>query len=703
MKRTPSVLVVAIGLVHSVALASDDTNQTTEQIEPILSAKQKSIEVITTTASRIEASTGSIPLALSVVGADTLARKNAVHVEQALQLVAGANIHRGNGQEYLPSLRSPVLSGAGACGGLLTLEDGIPLRSSGFCNINELFESHTEQATRIEVLKGPGSPLYGSNAIHGVINVVTPDTTYSHFKAGLDLGSYGYKRTKFSTGTEFDYQGLGLAVTLTDDTGFRDDESVEQHKVSLRHRYDGQVYSVKSGLTYTNLDQQTASFIEGFEAYKDEEASQQNFDPDAFRQASALRAWSQINWTRGDTTFSITPYVRNQDMTFFKHFLPGTPLEENSQTGVGILSLMHAEVNDNWQLEFGVDADVTEGEFLQYQSNETEGSAFLKATVPTGKHYDYDVTQYSFASFLMSKWQYRGWRLELGGRLENVTYDYNNNMLVGRTKDNGEACSFGGCRYSRPESRKSDFSGFSPSFSLAYQIDQSHQVYTNVSKGYRVPQTAELYQLQRQQTVAELEEESVRSVEIGAKGYLSKGSYLLSFYKMNKANTIYRDSDFFTVSNGKTKHSGVELELDWQLTDSLTMRFAGAHSKHTYDADQYSGGQNINGNEIDTAPRNVATLGLDWQTTNSVSFGTSLRTVSRYFTDPENQHSYEGHNVVDAYAHWQFNSNLDVRLIIRNAFDARYAERADYTSFTGDRYFPGLPRRVTLTINYKAW
>ena len=54
-----------------------------------------------------------------------------------------------------------------------------------FANINELFEAHGEVAERIDVIKGPASALYGSNAIHGVINVITPDTTQGTVGASL--------------------------------------------------------------------------------------------------------------------------------------------------------------------------------------------------------------------------------------------------------------------------------------------------------------------------------------------------------------------------------------------------------------------------------------------------------------------------------------------------------------------------------------
>ena len=49
-----------------------------------------------------------------------------------------------------------------------------PLRSPGFGNVNGLMESIIEIGERTEVIRGPGSTLYGSNAIHGLMNVITP-------------------------------------------------------------------------------------------------------------------------------------------------------------------------------------------------------------------------------------------------------------------------------------------------------------------------------------------------------------------------------------------------------------------------------------------------------------------------------------------------------------------------------------------------
>ena len=115
-----------------------------------------------------------VPLSIGRVGPETIQLVDPTHHAELLNRVAGVMIQRGSGQESLTAIRSPVLTGAGSCGAFLFLENGVPIRPVGFCNVNVLYEVNTEQAQAIEVLRGPGSALYGSSAMHGTVNVIQP-------------------------------------------------------------------------------------------------------------------------------------------------------------------------------------------------------------------------------------------------------------------------------------------------------------------------------------------------------------------------------------------------------------------------------------------------------------------------------------------------------------------------------------------------
>lgn len=666
------------------------------------SAGLDDIERITTTGSRFAESDEAMPVVISRVGEDDIKLVSPAHIEEVLKFVAGAGVQRGNGQEYLPSLRSQVFTGAGACGGLLTAEDGIPLRAAGFCNINELFEAHSEMAQRIEVLKGPGSALYGSNAVHGVINVITPDTTRDIGMLGVDYGSYGYKRAKLRQGKDFGNSGIGINASLTHDSGYRDGEGVQQEKVNLRHRYDADGLTLTTGFTYTNLDQDTAGYVSGFESYKDPDLAQGNENPDAFRKNRAVRLWTNAKWDLGeDKQLSVTPYFRNQSMDFRMHFLPGTPLEKNDQQGFGLQSLYQQPLNDNWRLDMGVDYEYTEGGLQQFQDGPTQGSAFLVATVPEGQHYDYQVDATLWAPFASLVWEQDAWTVTLGARYEYMNYDYTNNMIAGRTRDDGTECGFGGCRYSRPPSGNDHYSNLSPKFGVSYQYSDNTRFYANVSRGYRAPQATELYRLQRNQQTADLDSETATNVEVGVKGFYENLSYVVSAYNMNKDNFIFRDSDFFNVNDGESRHRGIEVELRYQFTPAWDLAVAATHARHTYEHSQVLNDINIKGNDIDTAPRTLANARLGWNVTANSRVELEWQHVDDYYTDPANLHEYEGHDLMHLRASARVTDNLTVYGRVLNLTDEAYAERADYSSFGGDRYFPGLPRHLMVSAEYQ--
>ena len=107
---------------------------------------------------------------LETISSEEIKFLNVTHSKELFNSSAGSWISRGSGQESLISLRSPVLTGSGACGSFLILEDGLPIRPAGFCNVNNLFEISTNLSSQVEILKGPSSARFGGNALHGAIN-----------------------------------------------------------------------------------------------------------------------------------------------------------------------------------------------------------------------------------------------------------------------------------------------------------------------------------------------------------------------------------------------------------------------------------------------------------------------------------------------------------------------------------------------------
>lgn len=656
------------------------------------------IDEIVTVATRAEADIAQVIGSVSVVDEKALKLVSHAHVQQALSRVAGVNLHRGNGQEYLPAVRSPVLTGAGGCGGFLMQEDGIPLRAAGFCNINELFEANTEMAQRIEVLRGTGTVLHGSNAMHGVINIVTPEISKQR-NLGLEIGGNDYSRVKFKSATD----NLGIAGHFTRDGGYRDESGFDQQKVSLRHAYKSDDLKIDSGITVTNLNQETAGFIEGLDAYKDDSQIKLNLNPEAYRDVRSARAWSRMSKSEQNYQLIVTPYIRYSQMDFLQHFLPGDPLEENGQKSLGVQVGYYRTLSQGVNVIGGVDMEVTEAYLKQSQDAPTRGLSFLQETIPQGQHYDYQVDARLAAPFIHMDWAVND-QLSLSGglRFESISYDYSNNMLTGRTRADGTECGRGGCRYSRPASGKDDFNNWSSNLGAKFNLSENRSAFVRLARGFRAPQATELYRLQRAQQITDLDSESIDSVEFGIAGYNQSLSYKLAVYHMEKDNLIFRDSSFFNVSDGNTEHQGIELELDYEINSTWSLGVSATQAHHTYLSSTVLGGVSIRGNDIDTAPRLFGSARLAWTPADNKSLELEWQAMGSYYLNPENLHRYEGHDLIHLRAGWAVSQSMRVFANISNLTDEHYAERADYTSFSQERYFPGMPRSLQVGVEW-SW
>ncbi|MGB1158001.1 MAG: TonB-dependent receptor [Porticoccaceae bacterium] len=655
------------------------------------------VSEIVTIASRQNTERAEVLASTAVVDQDDLELLSHAHIQQPLSRLAGVNLNRGNGQEYLPAIRSPVLTGAGACGGFLMAEDGIPLRAAGFCNINELFEAHSEVAQRIEVLRGPGTVLYGSNAIHGVINIITP-TIDAVDSLGYELGPNDYHRLKL-TATANDF---AVSTSLTSDGGYREQSGFDQQKLSLRHRSNSGKLSIDSGLTATNLNQETAGYISGDFAYKDRAKAQSNPNPEAFRDARSLRLWSRMAYQLPAAELIVTPYVRHTQMDFLQHFLPGTPLEQNGQFSLGTQISYHFSPADKLELIVGTDAEYSDGYLRQSQDSPTEGSTFLQNTVPVGKHYDYQVDVMVAALFANSQWSVTdNWTLHAGARYESTHYDYHNQMLAGRTRDDGTSCESGGCRYSRPPSGSNSFDNWSGDMGFIHKLSDSHSIYGRLSRAFRAPQATELYRLQREQQVADLDSESLVATELGIRGSSDRVDYSIAIYKMQKDNFIYRDTEFFNVSDGRTEHLGVEAQLGIAITEQIEFNLAATYARHRYRQGNLVEGVDIGGNAMDTAPRHFGNARLLWRPSDQTQLELEWQLMGEYFLDPQNLHSYPGHSVFNVSASHRLSEQLNLYARVLNITDRAYAERADYSRFSGERFFPGEPRSLNLGIQWQ--
>jgi outer membrane receptor protein involved in Fe transport len=673
------------------------------------------VEEMIVTGTRAPQEVRDFPGSISVVSGTDVATVGATHHAEIMNRVPGTMIQRNSGEESLTAIRSPVLSGPGSCGTFLFLENSIPIRPVGFCNVNELFEVDSEQAQSIEVLRGPAGVVYGSGAMHGAINVLQAPPQEIHPSFSLEGGPDEFYRGRLALNHSGESTVLGGSVIATHDGGWRDHSGLDEQKLILalqrvaRNANEG---SFGVQLAATNLNQETAGFIQGFDAYRDESIAKSNANPEAYRDAYALRLTGE--YTRG--AWTVRPYVRHSRMDFLQHFLIGKPLEENGQDSLGVLTSWRSTWFDDMRLLAGLDLELADGFLKETQAGPaTDGVPPANAIRPAGKHYDYDVQSEVAALYAQLEQPFaERWQLTAGARLEYVEYDYDNKMIAGNTRDDGTSCGDNGCLFNRPADRNDDFTNVTSKLGLTYDLTSSHTLYVTGARGYRAPDTSELYRLQRQQSIADLDSERLDSVEVGARGTFGKVTsaisqpqrdyrlwYSLAVFKMKKDNVIFRDSNGFNVSDGKTDHEGVEYEFNWMPIRSLTLALAGTYAKHTYAFNHMieQGETIVSGKDVDTAPRHVNTARLNWQFVPAADAELEWVSVGRYFVDASNANEYPGHDLLNLRVGWNVARNWSATLRLNNVTDRAYADRADF-AFGNYRYFPGRGRTLFVEVKY---
>lgn len=658
----------------------------------------RALEVIEVRSQRYEINS-MVNSSVTALSSDQIGVVAPKHPNELFSRVPGAWVSNGSGQEHLTAIRSPVLTGAGACSAFMVLEDDVPTRPSGFCNVNQLFEVNIAQADRIDVRRGPGTVTYGSNALHGAIDILTPGPASSPFaEFSLETGSDAYYRGSLALSGAHS----ALQASYTDSGSFRDAESFRHGLLNFQLEHTVNRATGRTSFAYAHLDQQTAGYIIGEDSYKNSILRTENLNPEAFRKAWASRLSSRWDWLNDDgSELEFIPYVRSSHMDFLQHFLPGTPLETNGQDSAGLLFNWSKSEN----LSSGVDLEWANGELVEFQQSALEtGSGFLRETRPQGYHYDYSVKASSLAGWM--QWQdeiFPLTRLTAGLRAEYLKYDYNNRMLAGNTRDDGTECGFGGCLYTRPADRSDSFTNLSPELGLGFELQHGQLVYLRAARGFRAPQATELYRLQNGQTVADLDSVTLDSLELGIKGGEDHLSYEFTAYVMRKKNFIFRDAEGFNISDGRTKHAGLESAIRIHLFDSISINANISWAKHQYDFDRDLGRGEviIKGNEVDTAPRWLGGLRAHWQSSANRAVEAEWVYQGGYFLDAANAHRYPGHSLVNLRG-WMVLGNSQHRLSLRltNLLDVRYAERADY-AFGNYRYFPGAGRRLGLEWSYR--
>ena len=174
------------------------------------------LEAIVVTASRTPVSLASAGSSVSLITRDEIERRGAVFAIDLLRDVPGVAVSRSGGIGSQAQLR---IRGSEA-NHALVLIDGVEANDPSAGDEFQFEHLATSDIERIEVVRGPQSALWGSDAVGGVINVITRRPT-SPFEAEGDVetGSFGTVRSSTQLGISNDRYQIGLGLSYLDADG----------------------------------------------------------------------------------------------------------------------------------------------------------------------------------------------------------------------------------------------------------------------------------------------------------------------------------------------------------------------------------------------------------------------------------------------------------------------------------------------------
>ena len=642
--------------------------------------------------SEIAASVGS-------VSADDIRAANPSHPADIMGQIAGVWVNNTSGEGHMTAIRQPLSTDPL----YLYLENGVPTRSTGFFNHNALYEINIPQSESIEIVKGPGTALYGSDAIGGVINVTSaaaPAVPTAEVLA--EGGSYGYKRALLSLGTTAGLNGIRLDVNATDSKGWRDATEYQRQSATLRwDRRSRSNWMLRTVASWSNVDQAPAGSASLSEtAYRDD--ATQNFQPVSYRKVQALRVSSAFEKWYPRTLVSVTPYARFNTMDLLPNwsltFDPATWETQNWSVGALVKVRRDLDLFDS-RIVAGLDLDLSPGERLETQiAPDRVDGAFVSYTALDAL-YDYDVTYRQASPYVhFESSPVPTVRVTAGLRFDVMGYDYSNNLTVETAG-----------RHRRPADASRSFTHLSPKLGVTWQASPALNVFTSWRHAFRAPSENQLFRQGSSSNTIDLDPVRVDNVELGLRGRIPQlGSYEATGYVLVKRDDILDlvlpDGTIVGSNAGQTRHRGIELGLTTVPVGDISFRVSGSYAEHTYDEWNVNASTSYTGNEMEVAPRvlmnaaatynapllNGGTVTLEWSRLGS------------YWMDPANTSKYDGHDLLNLNVNVRITEDVTLLTRVSNLTARLYAERATYNAFRGDEFAPGSPRSVHVSLRYRV-
>ena len=669
------------------------------------------LDAMTVTGTREKALLAETPVSIGAIKPEAVRETAPLHPGQLLGQVPGVAVAVTNGEGHTTAIRQPFTTSPV----YLFLEDGIPIRATGFFNHNALYEVNIPMSGGVEVVRGPGTALHGSDAIGGIINILSrPPDGERRFNLTAEAGDFGTWRFMGSGGgtlTEGGSVQVDLNATHTD--GWRDRTAYDRQSANLRFdQRIGRDAMLKTIIGGSKIDQQTgANSALTFADYVNH-PTRNNFAI-AYRKVSAARVSMEYEQQFGTGMISVIPYFRDNAMELNGTFnLNSDPrIEKSHNVSYGVLAkfrknlaAMRARLIGGFDFDYSPGSRV-EDNLIVTRSGTGANTVFTSYTIGT-RIYDYHVTFKSLSPYLHSEFSpAAALRITAGLRYDHLRYEMENHLSAGTV----QASVLGANRfYGQTATDEAIFSRFSPKLGATYALNKRTHFYASHNFGFRAPAEGQLYRAGNDTTAANAQARArlalglkpirATQTELGLRGEIGAWSYNVVAYTLEKQDDLVSQRDLATnvstnVNAGRTEHRGIEAGVGARLGHRLRFDTALSYARHRY-VDWVTATANFTGKDMETAPKVMTNTRLTWRPIAGAMLQAEWVRIGSYWLEASNSPTfgkYPGHNLLNLRASYAVTKQFSVFGRVMNATDKRFADSASVSSNT-PVFSPGLPR-----------
>ncbi|MCM5680648.1 TonB-dependent receptor [Schlegelella sp. S2-27] len=674
----------------------------------------------TDTGSRLGLTARETPASVEVITQETIERRGARTLEEALRGAPGMTTGGGPGSPGVASTR-------GFTGGFIAyLYDGMRVSTPTMSSRPQ----DTWNYERIEILKGPASVLFGEGGIGGAVNFVPKQARRDQAgsEALVSLGSYGTARAAVGHGDNLGESG----AYRFDYSHNRTDGWIDRSGQRLHHLTGALAFDLNPDL---ELDLSVDYLQDDIEAYFgtplvprdfatrptsvvsdstgrviDKRMLRNNYNvADGLMTADALTLRGRVSWQitpswrlRNElTAYRADRHWRNaENLSFVAPDRIGrdqVDISHDHEVWGNRLDLQHEGVLAGLKNRFLAGLEYGRTDF---GSDRTFGSgSTVDALNPSPGRYNPDPT------------------LAPGpGNRTHVTADIGTTSLFAEDalKLRDDLTLVLGLRHDRikldrsiTDHNESTYTEFDTRYSansvrIGSVIDLSPDtaLYAQYANAAAPVGTSNLLLLSAANSDFPLTRG--KQWEVGLKQSLPEQriDWTLALYRITQDNVLSRDPDnpSVTVNNGKIASRGLEISAGWRATRQLTLSGNLALVDAEFKSLVETGGVSRVGNRPTNVPKRTANLWLDYRFADlPLTVGTAVQHVSSMYTNTANTVRINGYTLLDVYASWRIRPAL-LTLRMRNVTDELYGTWAGANA--NNQVLLGMPRTVELTAKF---